>query len=130
MRSAIGIGLGGTNLKGDPVDETGHVVCKGTVPSPGRLASAAGVVESLVGFGAESREPAGGLGITSAGYGFGVPNFIEAPQWIQRQVNNLPGLNDYPLRPPLAVAFGQAIAIDNDVMNAVLAEYYFGGGQQ
>src|SRR5205085_7761287 len=60
------------------------------------------------------------------GVGLGVPNFIEGPDWIQRQVNNLPGLNDFAMRPALMAALGEHVAIDNDVMNAGRAEFYFG----
>jgi glucokinase len=130
MRTAIGIDLGGTNLKGGLVDDTGQVLFKASVPSPGQSGSAEQIVAGLVGLGELLRQQASALGLAPEGYGFGVPNMVDGPQWIQRQVNNLPGLNDFPLRPALAAALGESIAIDNDVMNAGLAEYTYGGGRQ
>lgn len=128
MRHALGIDIGGTALKGGLVDETGRVLFKASRPSPAEHRSPQPVVDSLIAFAVELRDRARKMGIEPEGIGFGPPNFIEGPDWIQRQVNNLPALNDFPLRPPLAAALGEAIAMDNDVMNAGLAEYYFGEG--
>lgn len=130
MRYAIGIDLGGTNLKGGLVDETGRVIFKETRPSPAGSLSPGPIVDSLIGLAAELREQARSMGIEPEGFGFGPPNFIEGTDWIQRQVNNLPGLEGFALRPPLAAALGQNIAIDNDVMNAGLAEYRFGAARE
>jgi glucokinase len=130
MRYAIGIDLGGTNLKGGLVDEGGRVVFKETRPSPTQHRTPGPIVEALVDFARHLRDRAQAMGLAPEGFGFGPPNFIEGPDWIQRQVNNLPGLNDYALRPPLAAALGESIAIDNDVMNAGLAEYAYGEGHR
>ena len=129
MRYAIGIDLGGTNLKGGLVDETGQVIFKETRPSPADRNLPGPIVEALINLATDLRERARGNGIEPEGFGFGPPNFIEGPDWIQRQANNMPGLNDVALRPPLAAALGENIAIDNDVMNASLAEYHFGQGR-
>jgi len=128
MRYALGIDLGGTNLKGGLVDETGRVLFKASRPTPVEQRAPEPVVETLISFADELRERARALGLEPEGVGFGPPNFVEGKDWIQRQVNNLPALNDYALRPPLAAALGEHIAIDNDVMNAGLAEYHFGEG--
>ncbi len=126
-QTAIGIDLGGTNLKGGVVDDTGRVLLKRSQPAPPKDSSADEIVASLVGLTRELRRESEALGLQPEGVGLGVPNFIEGPDWIQRQVNNLPGLNDFAIRPPLTAALGERVAIDNDVMNAGLAEYYFGG---
>jgi predicted NBD/HSP70 family sugar kinase len=70
------------------------------------------------------------MGLQVDGIGFGQPNIIEGPDWVQRQANNVPGLDGFALRPGLAAAFGQRIAMDNDVMNAARAEYLFGEGHR
>lgn len=129
-RTAIGIDLGGTNLKGGVVDETGRVLARRSQPAPAKTSPAGQIVEDIVSLAQALRRDAAGLGLQPEGVGLGVPNFIEGPDWIQRQVNNLPGLNDFPIRPPLVAALGDRVAIDNDVMNAGLAEYYFGEGRQ
>jgi len=130
MRTAIGIDLGGTNLKGGLVDDSGRVLFQASEPSAGPAGSAEQIVAGLVSLCERLGQQASELGLAPEGYGFGVPNMVEGPQWVQRQVNNLPGFNDYPLRPALAAALGESIATDNDVMNAGLAEYAFGGGRQ
>src|SRR5262245_30115355 len=130
MRTAIGLDLGGTALKGGLVAETGRLLFKESRPSPAAARSPEAVVRVLVDFALELQARARAQGLEPVGFGFGPPNFIEGADWIQRQVNNLPALNDYPLRPPLAAALGEHIAIDNDVMNAGLAEYLFGAGQR
>jgi glucokinase len=129
VRTAIGIDLGGTTLKGGVVDDTGRVLLKRSQPAPAKHSPAEHIVASLVGLAHNLRREAESLGLAPEGVGLGVPNFIEGPDWIQRQVNNLPGLNDFPIRPPLVAALGEQVAIDNDVMNAGLAEYYYGGAK-
>ncbi|MBI3361704.1 MAG: ROK family protein [Chloroflexi bacterium] len=128
MRHAIGIDIGGTKLKGGLVEETGRVVFKESRSSPAGSQTPGPIVDALIGFANDLRERALGLGLESEGFGFGPPNFFEGPDWIQRQVNNMPGLEGFALRPPLAAALGENIAMDNDVMNGGLAEYYFGEG--
>jgi glucokinase len=130
VRCAIGIDLGGTNLKGGVVDDAGRVLLKRTQRAPELKSTAEQIVACLVGMAEELRRGAEGHGLQPEGVGIGVPNFIEGPDWLQRQVNNLPGLNDFALRPPLTAALGERVAIDNDVMNAGLAEYYYGGARE
>ena len=130
VRCAIGIDLGGTNLKGGVIDDAGRVRLKHSQPAPAKDSSPEHIVAALVNLAHDLRQQAAALGLEPEGVGIGVPNFIEGPDWIQRQVNNLPGLNDFPIRPSLVAALGERIALDNDVMNAGLAEYYYGEGQR
>ena len=128
MRHAVGVDLGGTQIKGGIVDENGRVVYKEMRPTPAGSASAQEFAQALVAFGQALQARAGALGLRSEGVGFGQPNIIEGPDWVQRQANNIPGLEGYPLRPDLEAAFGPRVAMDNDVMCAAFAEYHFGEG--
>jgi glucokinase len=129
MRYAIGIDLGGTHIKGGLVDEAGRIHYKETRPTPpeGQTTPEA-VVQAQIALGQDLQDRALGLGIQVEGVGFGQPNMIEGPDWIQRLANNVPGLEGFAMRPALAQAFGERIAMDNDVMNASFAEYHFGDG--
>ena len=111
------------------MDETGRILHKETRPTPpeGQTAPEP-VVQAQIALARDLRARALGLGIQVEGVGFGHPNMIEGPHWIQRLSNNVPGLEGFALRPPLAQALGERIAMDNDVMTASFAEYHFGDG--
>ena len=129
MRFAVGIDLGGTQIKGGLVDETGRLHHKETRPTPpGGQSSPEPVVQAQIALAQDIQALALRQGIQVEGFGFGQPNIIEGPDWIQRLANNVPGLEGFAMRPVLAEALGGRIAMDNDVMNASFAEYHFGDG--
>jgi glucokinase len=128
VRYAIGIDVGGTTLKGGLVDEAGKLLFTHARPTPIHGATPPDLVAALVELSVDLRSRARGPGIEPEGIGFGQPNIIDGPDWVQRQVNNLPYMEGFALRPALAEALGGPLAMDNDVMNASLAEYHFGDG--
>ncbi len=124
-RLAIGVDIGGSSTKMALVDEAGAAHARATVPTPREGAAGdivARLVEAILAF--RQRAQTGIEGI-----GFCVPQFSDGPGWVQRQAQNMPALEGYPLYPSLRAAFGPAIAMAYDVNAAGLAEYRFGRGR-
>jgi len=126
---AIGVDIGGTNTKLALVDEAGVVHARESFltprdPSPSRLVG--GIVAGASAF----RERMAARGFPVEGIGFTVPHFFEGDEWIQRQTNNMPSLEGYPMYPPLREAFGSSIAMMNDLSAAGIAEYAYGRGRE
>jgi predicted NBD/HSP70 family sugar kinase len=64
------------------------------------------------------------------GIGFCVPHFSEGNEWFQRQTNNVPVLEGFPMFAPLAEVLGPTLAVANDISAAGIAEHLFGKGRE
>ena len=92
---SIGVDLGGTNLRAAAIDRSGVVLEKisgSTQFSAGREAVIADMVRNI----SRLREKFGVPGL--AGIGIGVPGFIVFREGIIRNSNNLPFLENFPIR--------------------------------
>src|SRR5215471_17996075 len=92
---SIGLDLGGTNLRAAAIDRNGHMLdqVSGSSRFPGGREALfndmATAIETL-------RERQGKEGLS--GIGVAVPGFILLKEGIVKNSNNLPALEDYPLR--------------------------------
>jgi glucokinase len=125
---AIGVDIGGTNTKLALVDESGVVHARESFPTP-RDPSPDRLVEGIIAGANAFRARVEAEGFRVEGMGFTVPHFFDGPDWTQRQTNNIPSLEGYPLYPPLRRAFGSSIAMMNDLSAAGIAEYAYGRGR-
>lgn len=120
---ALGIDLGGTNLRVGIVDECGTLIDFATRPIDGRLpgdailAEILGLAKSLPHF---SRVASVGLALAGAVLPHGV---------IEKELTNLEGLHHYPLKDMLEGAFGKPCWLENDAVLALLGEYRFGAAR-
>ncbi len=122
---AIGIDLGGTNLKLALLDGERQIVRRAVVPTGG-----AGGHDAVLGrmvSGIESlRAAAPELEI--AGIGVGVPGEVEMATGITSDLPNLPGRwIDVPVGPVIADATGLPVGVINDAKAFALAEHRLGG---
>lgn len=127
-RYAIGVDIGATNLKMALIDPDGVVHARTTSATPkdsDPKAVVSGIVVATTAFWHQAQAS----GFNVAGFGFGIPHFHEGQDWEQQQTNNMPSLEGFPMRPPLAAAFGSSIAMANDVSAAGIAEHMFGRGR-
>src|SRR5437588_467109 len=101
---SIGLDLGGTNLRAAAIDREGALLDKvagSTNFSEGRSAVLADMVSAI----SQLRDRHGaGLG----GIGIGVPGFILLKAGIIRNCNNLPFLENFPIRDELEQRLGTA----------------------
>jgi glucokinase len=121
---AIGVDLGGTNLRVAAVDSSGKILEKittGTEVSRGRdrviddLCAAVRTLSLKCG-------PAGEL----EGIGVGVPGIIDMGTGMLRESPNLPGWEDYPVRDEIQRRLNSAVILENDANAAALGEKWLG----
>lgn len=123
---AIGLDLGGTNLRAAAVNRSGQMLDKiaGSVHfSEGREAVMADMVNAISQL--RERHGAGGL----AGIGIGVPGFILLKEGIIRNSNNLPFLENFPIRDEIEQRLNTFVILENDANAAALGEKWMGAGR-
>jgi glucokinase len=123
---SIGLDLGGTNLRAAAIDRDGrmlHVVTGRTQYSEGRDAIMADMVEAI------SAER-GRQGVTGlAGIGVVVPGFISLEEGVIRNCNNIPSLENFPMREQLSQSLNAPVILENDANAAALGEQWMGAGR-
>jgi glucokinase len=122
----IGLDLGGTNLRAAAIDRTGTMLDKisgSTKYTEGRDALIGDMVRVI----AELRARHGESGL--AGIGIGVPGFILLKDGVIRNSNNLPFLEDFPIRDEIERQLGTWVILENDANAAALGEKWKGAGR-
>lgn len=123
---AIGVDLGGTNLRAAAVSRDGKMLNKiaGSTPvGEGRNAVINDMVRAI-----ETLQ-AGLPGQTLAGVGVGVPGFILMDKGIVVGAPNLPEFDNYPVRDEIEKRLGAKVILENDANAAALGERWMGAGR-
>ena len=123
---SIGLDLGGTNLRAAAIDRSGAILDKvsgSTQFSAGREAVIEEMVTAISGL--REKHGAGGL----AGIGIGVPGFIAFREGVIRNSNNLPFLENFPIRAELQRRLASFVILENDANAAALGEKWKGAGR-
>lgn len=127
-RFAIGVDLGGTNLRIAAVDEAGQMLEKlalATKSYRDRETVLRNMCEAIQGLRARL-ESAGSL----AGVGVGVPGILYVETGTLRQSPNLPGWENFPVRQEIESLLGTRVWLDNDANVAALGEKCCGAGRE
>jgi glucokinase len=122
---AIGVDLGGTNLRIAAVDSNGKVLEKitlGTEVNRGRDRVIYEMCTAIQELATKFRNTTGHL----AGIGIGVPGIIEMQTGMLRESPNLPGWQDYPVRQEIEQRLGTRVVLENDANAAALGEKWLG----
>jgi glucokinase len=123
---AIGVDLGGTNLRIAAVSEDGNiidVITTATDVKRGRdvvIGEMTAAISTLAG-----RLKAQ----TLSGVGIGVPGIIDMATGMLRKSPNLPGWEDYPVREEIERRLGSRVILENDANAAALGELWMGAGK-
>jgi glucokinase len=121
---AIGIDLGGTNLRVAAVDGAGNILEKITTgtesvrPRDRVIDEMCAAARTL----ALKYRGAGDL----AGIGVGIPGIIDMKTGTLRESPNLPGWQDYPVRDEIEQRLGASVVLENDANAAALGEQWLG----
>jgi len=124
---AIGVDLGGTNLRIAAVDTDGNLLEKitlGTQVSKGRefvVNEMCEAIQSLT-----SRYSSKG---SLCGVGIGIPGIIDKRTGMLRESPNLPGWHDYPVRDDISNRLGTEVILENDANAAAFGENWLGAGK-
>ena len=123
---SIGIDLGGTNLRAAAIDRSGKMLDKiagATDFVDGREAVLNDIVAAIT----KVRERQGTAGL--AGIGVGVPGFIRIKEGFITNSNNLPYLENFPVRDEISRRLGTPVVLENDANAAALGEKWMGAGK-
>jgi glucokinase len=123
---SIGIDLGGTNLRAAAIDESGKMLDKiagSTNFTEGRDAVLGDIVSSI----AKLRDRFGAERL--AGIGVGVPGFIRIKEGFITNSNNLPYLENFPVRDEIERRLRARVILENDANAAALGEKWIGAGR-
>ena len=121
---AVGVDLGGTNLRIAAVDSNGKVLEKITTSTQvarGRdqvIDEMCVAIQEVVG----KQRNAGEL----AGIGIGVPGIIEMQTGMLRESPNLPGWHNYPVRDEIQRRLKTTVILENDANAAAMGEKWLG----
>src|SRR5579872_1863498 len=124
---AIGVDLGGTNLRVAAIDQTGkqlETITTGTEVKRGRdsvINEMCLAIQSLANKYLDSRK--------LVGIGIGVPGIIEMERGTIRQAPNLPGWGDYPVKHEIEQRLGTTVFLENDANAATLGEKWLGAAR-
>lgn len=124
---AIGIDLGGTNLKGIVMDREGNARCVERTPTEAHLGGEH-VLDNILQLVAALIGKIGGQG-EIAGVGIGSPGFIDSDGTVIGGAENLPGWQGTQVFLPIKKRFELRAAAANDVTAMALAESRFGAGR-
>jgi len=122
---AIGVDLGGTNLRAAAIDRSGKMLDQAADAhfSPGREALLAAIAQTI----SSLRDKYGADGL--AGIGVAVPGFIFLKEGVVRNSNNLAFIENFPIRDEIARRLGTAVILENDANAAALGEKWMGAGR-
>ncbi len=124
---AIGVDLGGTNLRAAAIDRSGRILDKisgNTNFSEGREAVLHDIVTAIQ----KMRDEQGPSGL--AGIGVGIPGFIRMKEGFLTNSNNLPYLENFPVRDEISRRLGTKVILENDANAAALGEKWMGAGRE
>jgi glucokinase len=124
---ALGVDLGGTNLRIAAVDQAGNMLEKialDTELKEGRERVIADMCEAIV----DLRQRLKGLRLI--GIGIGVPGIINLRTGMIRQSPNLPGWSDFPVRDDIERQLDTPVILENDANAAALGEKWLGAGRK
>jgi glucokinase len=129
MRSfAIGVDLGGTNLRIAAVEDSGRLLQ--SLSTATELARGRDFV--LAEMAVNIRELARQFGATHKllGIGVGIPGIIDLSSGTLHSAANLPGWTNYPVRRELENRLGVSVLLENDANCAALGEKWIGAGRE
>ncbi|HZD96302.1 MAG TPA: ROK family protein, partial [Candidatus Sulfotelmatobacter sp.] len=121
---AIGVDLGGTNLRIAAVDSNGKLLEKTTTSTEvarGRSHVIDEICAAIQGMAMKFHS-----GGELAGIGIGVPGIIEMQTGMLRESPNLPGWENYPVRDEIERRLRTTVVLENDANAAALGEKWLG----
>ncbi len=124
---AIGVDVGGTNLRAAAIDTGGQVLEKLSLDTDMQSGRDA-VLEEMCAAVAALRDRYAACA-SLAGIGFGVPGLIFMEEGKIRESPNLPGWDNYPIRDEIERKLGTRVFLENDANAAALGEKWMGLGR-
>ena len=127
-KTAIGIDLGGTTIKGAVMDAEGVCGEVARVPTEAHMGGRH-VLDNILSLIGSLIEGSGMPASSFAGVGLGTPGFVDSDGTILDGGTNLPGWKGMQIYAPVTERFGLKVSAANDVTAVALAELIFGAGR-
>lgn len=124
---AIGVDLGGTNLRIAAVDENGIELESLRTPALVERGPREGIVEISNHIAALATSFPSGYRMK--GVGLGIPGILDLDNGSIHSAGNLPGWSHFPLREELEQRLGLPVYLENDANCAALGEKWLGAGR-
>ena len=124
----IGVDLGGTNLRAAAIDRDGNLLDKPISVDTNYHGGREAVIGDIVA--AVNRLKLQFESCLLAGVGIGVPGFIRLREGFITNSNNLPYLENFPVRDEIERRLGTPIILENDANAAALGETWMGAGKE
>lgn len=124
---AVGVDLGGTNLRIAAVDGDGNLLEKvtlGTQVSKGRDFVIGEMTDAIKALTAKFSS-----NLNLQGVGIGVPGIIDKRTGMLRESPNLPGWDDYPVRDEIERRLSTPVVLENDANVAAFGEGWLGAAR-
>ena len=124
---AVGVDLGGTNMRIAAVDETGkqlEVISTSTEVKRGRESVVSAMCDAIRALSAKYSSTH-----RLAGTGIGVPGIIDMESGLVKESPNLPDWAEYPVREEIQRRLGTSVILENDANAAALGEKWMGAGR-
>ncbi len=126
MNYAIGVDLGGTNLRIAAVNEGGELLEKTTTST--KLGRAA-VIDDMTAAIKEVASKFSAAPDRLLGVGIGIPGIIDTNQGLLRHSPNLPGWEDCPVQEEIERRLGTPVVLENDANAAAVGEAWLGAAR-
>ncbi|MCS7052433.1 MAG: ROK family protein [Ignavibacterium sp.] len=126
QKFALGIDLGGTNIKLGIVSELGKIVSKVEVKTEAHLGPKAVIKNIEKGI----DEILKNKKIKLIGIGIGAPGIVTIKKGIVKSPPNLPGWDEIPLGSIIKKKYGIKVNVENDANAAAIGEMIFGAGKK
>ncbi|HUS19360.1 MAG TPA: ROK family protein [Terriglobales bacterium] len=127
-RFAIGVDLGGTNLRVAAVDDSGRLV-EAITTETAVVRGRESVVEEMCAAIEQLRTRHTDKQHAITGIGIGVPGIIDMERGMVRESPNLPGWHDFPVQQAIEKRLGTHVVLENDANAAAFGEKWMGAGQ-
>jgi len=128
-RIALGIDLGGTDIKAGTVDHNGQTVGQWKTPTEAQ-GGATVILQNMFDLTEKILGDSKSAGHEVLGIGIGSPGVIDHKNGVVvKMVDNLPGWSGMPLAAKFEEQFGLTTKLDNDANVCALAECLFGAGK-
>src|SRR2546423_4009044 len=124
---AVGVDLGGTNMRIAAVDESGkqlEVISTSTEVKRGRESVVGAMCDAIRALSAKFSSS-----YRLAGTGIGVPGIIDMKSGLVKESPNLPDWANYPVREEIQRRLGSSVILENDASAAALGEKWMGAGR-
>ena len=127
-KAAIGIDIGGTNIKLGLVDEKGRILLRDTFRTKDS-STRDGLIDKLASHIRALSDEARHRGLKLQGVGIGAPGPIDVERGFVYFFPNIPGWKNTPLKALLEKRIRMAVFVENDANAMALGEFRFGAGK-